>query len=171
MKAFDKVSRFILVALALSLLVGCSLATNGSNGEPQPSDEDTAIYGTYDCWGYSAASGWIKVPNNQLVLSATSLTMAGTQIFPSPNPNYKNQTLHCKDGQIWMEAKVSDIPQKIYLCDYFLQDATTYGTPILWLKAEGTNTATITSAPEPATALASNILAYAVAGSGAEVMV
>jgi hypothetical protein len=164
MKAFDKVSRFILVALALSLLVGCSLATNGSNGEPQPSDEDTAIYGTYDCWGYSAASGWIKIPNRQLVLSATSLTMAGTQNFPSPNPNFKNQKLHSKDGQIWMEAEVSGTQQLIYLFDYYLQDATAYGTPILWLKGEYTSTATITSAPDPATALASNILAFVPVG-------
>ncbi len=164
MRAFDKFSRFMLVALALSLVVGCSLKTGGSNGEPQPSDEDTAIYGTYDCWSYSAATGWIKTPNSQLVLSATSLKMAGTQIFPSTNPNYKNQTLHSKDGQIWMEAKVSGTLQTVYLYDYYLQDATAYGTPILWVKGEYTNTATITSAPDPATASVSQLLAYVPVG-------
>ena|GEM_PF-3594476 len=164
MRAFDKFSRFMLVALALSLVVGCSLKTGGSNGEPQPSDEDTAIYGTYDCWSYSAATGWIKTPNSQLVLSATSLEMAGTQIFPSTNPNYKNQTLHSKDGQIWMEAKVSGTLQTVYLYDYYLQDATAYGTPVLWVKGEYTNTATITSAPDPATASVSQLLAYVPVG-------
>jgi len=127
--------------------------------------QDTELYGTYDAWGFTATSGWVKAENNQLAISANSIIMAANTVFPNPIPTLTDQSLHIKDGQIWMTYKISGMGQTTYLYDYYLEDSTRFGTSVLWLKADTSNSATLSSAPDPATASMSQLLIYIPVGN------
>lgn len=129
------------------------------------SQNDTATYGTYDSWGYFTGMGWLKVPNNQLNVSETSLVLGASTLFPSQIPTVTDQVLHIKDGQIWMTCKMSGQDTTLYLLDYYLENNQRYGTSILWIKADNTNSATLTTLPNPATASISQILTFIPVGN------
>jgi hypothetical protein len=131
---------------------------------PVPFEYDTDTFGTYDLWSYSEAGGWLKVQNQQLVLSRESLNMASIAVFPSNNPYFEAQKLFVKDGQIWMTYKVNDQLQTLFLYDYFLEDSTRYGARVLWIKSNSSSSATVTTAPDPSSAGTSQLLMYVPVG-------
>lgn len=151
----------ILIGLA-TLIWACQVPNQPKDTNP-PSDstplpQDATLFGTYDAWTYAGASGWLKIAGNQFVLEAAKLSMAGTTLFPASG--LSNQRLGIKDGQIWMTGS----GQTLYLYDYFLQVATETAPAILWLKTDPTATASLTAAPDPASALTSQILCFVAVG-------
>lgn len=152
-----------IAAAFFILLSACDLISpsGGSDGDSEPQEE--TLFGTYDSWTYVSGSGWTMVPNNQLVIGTASLKLSGSTIFPTTGATA--QQLGIKDGQIWIKVTANNSTQTVYCLDYFLQDATAYGTKILWIKSDTTTTATLTVAPEPATATANSILCFIPVGS------
>jgi len=164
-RSYRLVTTCFFAVLGFLLLTACP---NPSGGGVDDLSQDSSLLGTYDSWTYTAATGWLKVDNQQLVIAADKLSMSGANLFPPAN--LKSPKLGFKDGQISLVGLSSGGTQTVHLFDYFLQDAAKYGTTILWLKTEATSGLSLTAAPDPATAIQSQVLCYIPVGKtpGAE---
>lgn len=116
----------------------------------------------YRNFAYSDATGWVRVDGQSLSIRDSSLTMNSVPIFPVPGYPEKNQTLQADGGQIWIEISSAFGRQTVYAYDYCIEDGDTarLGVPFLWLKTEATDAATLTSAPDPASALGEQIMCW-----------
>ncbi len=159
-------TRRTVLCIGLAMCIALSCVSCTSLGKkvppaqtPPPVQQDTAVFGTYDAWNFHNGT-WVKKPDAKLVLTESSMVMTGTTLYPTQGSQYKEQQLVTQNGQIAKYATVNGERMVSYLCDYYLQSPAEFGVPILWLKTDWTNSATMIAAPDPASALLEDIAAY-----------